>query len=650
LKRTKKTDRPPRLLFFGGKGGVGKTTCAAAYAIDAASSGLRTLAVSTDPAHSLGDALGVRLPAGGRSIPLGRRRSLRALELDGPRAFERWLEKNRAALTDIIEHGTWLTRGDIDALLELPLPGVDELIGLLEIVRLSESAYDLVVVDTAPTGHTLRLLAAPATVGVVASALGDLQQEHRIIREQLARIWQPEAADRFIEQLGADADHAAQMLRQSSRVAFHWVMLPEELSLAETGDALRMLRSARVPVSEIILNRVWPDGPRCAICDPRRREERRVIARIERTLGGAPIRFVDAEPREPRGVAALRNLGKIRKTAGGRASQARHWGGPESAALELRPFRDARLIWVGGKGGVGKSTVASAIALRLARVEPRRRVLLLSTDPAPSLVDVLGTNVAIRNLEIREVDAAAEFKKQRAAFERAFDEITLTIGAGTIAAGESLNGLLDLAPPGIDELFGLVSVAALIPTSPKGPVGHGQQDVVVVDSAPTGHALRLLEMPDAALEWVQLFMRLLLKYRDLVRPGQLAAELVALSQSIRRLRALLQDRHAAHFIVVTRAADVPRRETERLLDALRALRVGVRALVVNAMTLEAECPMCRSVARAERSEFAAVSRAVRRHWRECAIIQTPLVARPPRGVPALERWSRTWIAEPTSTA
>ena len=116
---------------------------------------------------------------------------------------------------------------------------------------------------------------------------------------------------------------------------------------------------------------------------------------------------------------------------------------------------------------------------------------------------------------------------------------------------------MDLAPPGIDELFGVLSVVD----------ARAAYDVIVVDTAPTGHALRLLEMPEAAREWMQVLLRVLLKYRSLVRPGQLAAELVEVSKSIRELIALLRDATTTRFIVVTRAAELPRRETERLLVA-----------------------------------------------------------------------------------
>jgi anion-transporting ArsA/GET3 family ATPase len=145
-------------------------------------------------------------------------------------------------------------------------------------------------------------------------------------------------------------------------------------------------------------------------------------------------------------------------------------------------------------------------------------------------------------------------------------------------------------------------------------------------------------MPQAAREWVQVLLRVLLKYRSLVRPGQLAAELVDVSKSIRELQTLLRDHRQTRFIVVTRAANVPRRETERLLTSLRRLRLSAPAIVVNAMTLlPGRCVRCRATAAAEARELDAL-----RPPRGCVIIRTPLSAPPPRGVRALEEWAQTW--------
>jgi hypothetical protein len=153
-------------------------------------------------------------------------------------------------------------------------------------------------------------------------------------------------------------------------------------------------------------------------------------------------------------------------------------------------------------------------------------------------------------------------------------------------------------------------------------------------------------MPAAAREWVQVLLRVLLKYRTLVRPGQLAVELVKLSKSIRALQTLLHDPAVTRFIVVTRAGAVPGVETARLVGRLRRLRLAVPALVINAMTLAPQkCSWCRAIAVAERRELSTLTRACGRSPRECAIILTPLAMPPPRGNASLERWARRWVME-----
>ena len=691
----------PRLVFYGGKGGVGKTTCAAARAVSEAVAGARVLVVSTDPAHSLGDALGVRLshrpallrfagadlragpptrrPAAARHRSTG---SLHAVELDAPQAFGRWLKDHRRALGDVLEHGTWLDAEDIDALLELSIPGIDELVGILEIARLANlslrasrparspvaTRYDLIVVDTAPTGHALRLLAAPETVAAVADVLDDLQREHRLIREQLARVGRPEAADRLIALLARQAHETAERLHDPRQTAFHWVTLPEDLSLAESEDAVASLERTGMRVPEILVNRVLPDSGPCPICDRRRAAEQRVLAAIRRRLGrGRSVRIIPAALHEPKGLAALAKIGRqmsdgpeLRAEKPSAIShkpltRAPAFSMPEDARMPafdtMNVFRGASLLLIGGKGGVGKTTVAAAAALGLAGADPHRRVLLLSTDPAHSLADVFKAAVgdaahlvpgATRNLVVRELDASRAMAERRLQFEAALNEIASAVGADEMTRSGGGAELMNLAPPGIDELFGILSFVD----------ARDEYDVIVVDLAPTGHALRLLEMPDAAREWVQVLLRVLLKYRTLVRPGQLAAELVNVSKSIRGLQALLHDGARTAFIVVTRAAEVPRRETERLLARLRRLHLSTPAIVVNARTLSpGRCARCRATAVAERRELSALRRLPalaargRRPSPGCVIIQTPLAAPPPRGVQALQRWARHWSIE-----
>ena len=562
------------------------------------------------------------------------------MELDAPRAFARWLEAHRAAAADVLEHGTWLDSDDIDALLGLPVPGIDELVGLIEIERLAGArgvsrAYDAVIVDTAPTGHALRLLSAPDTVRAVADLLDALQEEHRVIRERFARIGRAEASDRLIDEIARQARDVAARLRRNDLTRFHWVTLPEPLSIAETKDALEALANRRISVPELIVNRVLTDEGPCPICDRRRAEQRRAIVDIRRTLGkGRRVTLVPALAREPVGLRALASL--ARDMADGRWRLADGFRLPRAAIshplfaigrdpsqrgvdiASLDAIRETKLIFVGGKGGVGKTTVAAAIALSFAAAN--RRVLLISTDPAHSVRDVFRGRLPKRP-RVVELDAAAAFAARAKEFESALE----TLDGG-------VPDLIKLAPPGIDELFGMLTVFE----------ARGDYDRIVVDTAPTGHALRLLETPDIAREWVQLLMRVLLKYREVAHAGDLASELVALSKGIRELHAMLGDAQSTRFLVVTRAARLPREETVRLLASLRRLRLATPAVIVNALTTApGTCRRCRQTATDEAVELRALRRAAGRR----VIIRTPLAAPAPAGVAALDAWRGTWIAD-----
>ncbi len=310
-----------------------------------------------------------------------------------------------------------------------------------------------------------------------------------------------------------------------------------------------------------------------------------------------------------------------------------------------------RLLVFAGKGGVGKTTCAAATAVTLARRRPAVPVLLLSADPAHSLGDVLGTALgdderamprAPAGLRARELDADGALTRTRERYRRAVEATFDTLLSGSrfdVAYDrQALHGLMDLAPPGLDELFAVLSVIeALLERRPP-------YDVVVLDTAPTGHALRLLEMPVTALAWVHALLAILLKYREVVGLGEVAAELVATARRLRQLQALLTDPGQARVIAVTRAAELPQRETDRLLVRLRKLRLAVPAVVVNALT-SGDCGRCR---RARRREVLTLFGRGRRRGprrRSWSMISTPALAPPPRGVVGLERWARTWELE-----
>jgi arsenite-transporting ATPase len=690
-----------RLHFFAGKGGVGKTTCAAATALAAAGAGQRVAVISTDPAHSLGDAVGRPLGRTARRLPV-RAGVLEAVELDADRALTRWLAQRRRTLSTIAERGTYLDDEDLGRLLRLSFPGVDELMALVELARLAERGrYELVVVDTAPTGHALRLLAMPETLRRIAAVLNDMYAKHRFLADSLGRGYRADAADRLIEALDADGRALTERLRDPARCRFTWLLLPERLALEETRDGVAALAAEGLHVTELVVNRVTAAAPGCAPCLARRAEETRVIAETRRTFPDVPVLEIPALDREPHGLTALRAVARwlgpvaAQRRAGrgagdagrrslvgstplidlerggeapprlppgsrevARRSESNPAGRPASGRatdvarwLDLLAPPGVRLLVVAGKGGVGKTTCAAGVAVALARRRAGPRVLLLSADPAHSLGDALGVALgdderavagAPPGLRARELDADRALARTRERYRRAVEDTFEGLLRGSrfdVAYDrQALQGLMDLAPPGLDELFAVLSIVEAL-LERELPF-----DVVVLDTAPTGHALRLLEMPGTALAWVHALLAILLKYRQVVGLGEIAAELVATARRLRELSALLTDPARARVVAVTRAAALPRRETERLLARLGRLRIAVPAVVVNARTTGA-CRRCRRAARDEGREAATLRRhrgTGRRTW---SMISTPALAPPPRGVAGLERWTRAWELE-----
>ena len=153
----------------------------------------------------------------------------------------------KPALRRIVGRGTYLDDDDIDALLRLAFPGVDELIGLIELQRLAAAGpWDHVVVDTAPTGHTLRLLAMPATLSRIAVVLDDMQAKHRFLSQSLGGRYRPDAADALVEEIAAAGRDLDALLRDRVRMRVSWVLLPEALSLAEARDGVGALEASGI--------------------------------------------------------------------------------------------------------------------------------------------------------------------------------------------------------------------------------------------------------------------------------------------------------------------------------------------------------------------------------------------------------------------
>jgi arsenite-transporting ATPase len=303
------------IVLYGGKGGVGKTTCAAAHALARSRTGARTLVVSTDPAHSLGDAFERDLGADPTDVD----DSLAAVEVDpetGQAAYRGVIEALAAEFRDA---GLRLDDADLERLFEAGLiPGGDEVAALEYIARYADADYDTVVFDTAPTGHTLRLLDLPDVLAETLGVAGDVQQRvRRTARAARSMVLGPAAYwgggsddtdavttlhDR-IEAVGA-------LLRDPERTSFRVVCTPERMAIAESERLVARLREADVPVESLVVNRLFTNPEDCA-CDRCRRDERRHADRLAAMEAGfdLPVRRVPELAGEAQGIEALERVG-----------------------------------------------------------------------------------------------------------------------------------------------------------------------------------------------------------------------------------------------------------------------------------------------------------------------------------------------------
>lgn len=325
-----------RILFVGGKGGAGKTTIAAALAVNMADRGRRCLVVSTDPAHSLGDVFGVSL--GETAISLADR--LQGLEIDPDRQAARHIRSVKQQLKGLVHPRMY---GEVDRQLDLArsAPGTVEaaiLERVAELMASPGSEADVVIFDTAPTGHTLRLLSLPE----IMAAWTDGLLRHRERSSKLSSVLErfaggPEPEREGVSHLGPPSEdpvgdstqrindllrarrrklgRARELLLDTNSTAFVLVLNPDRLSILEARKATESLANVSIPIAAVVVNRVLP--PPDAGEEPggflgaRRRQEAPYLAEIERDFAGLPRTVLPLLAEDVHGVEALRRVGRV---------------------------------------------------------------------------------------------------------------------------------------------------------------------------------------------------------------------------------------------------------------------------------------------------------------------------------------------------
>jgi arsenite-transporting ATPase len=295
-----------QFMLFGGKGGVGKTTMAAATALELAQEN-KVLLFTTDPAPSLADSFGQAI--GSEPTAIAGAHNLFAMELDAGKALEEFKAEHGGDILDILQQGTYLEDQETEALFHLDIPGMDEVMGLKKIIDFMErSDYQRYIVDTAPTGHTLRLLMLPDLLDNWIKLLARLRWKYHAMTRQFARAERVEKADELLLDLKKTVNKVRALLQNSEKTEFVVVTIAEKMAVSETEALLRGLKHLRIPCRHIIINNIFPREA-SGFAEMRRKNQERYIQAMKEKFSAQSITEVTLQPTEIQGIDSLQQLG-----------------------------------------------------------------------------------------------------------------------------------------------------------------------------------------------------------------------------------------------------------------------------------------------------------------------------------------------------
>lgn len=520
-----------RFLFFTGKGGVGKTSISSALAVRMAENGARVLVVSTDPASNLDDVF--EIAAGERPTLVPGVKNLAIMNIDPEAAAAVYRETVVGPYRGVLPDSAVVSMEEqLSGACTVEIAAFNEFTGLLADDEIA-SGYDHVVFDTAPTGHTLRLLSLPGawddymqTSGSGASCLGPMSD------------------------LGAQQGEYAGAVRILSDESLTTVVLvgrPEESALREAARAGSELADLGIANQRLVVNGVFSEGDEGdPVAEALLKRQAEALGTMPEGFADVPTYSVPLVASDLTGVAALRALSCSESAPAASEDYENIPTGelPEDLDALIGGIEadGSGVVMTMGKGGVGKTTIACAVAVALA--ERGHRVHLSTTDPAAHVADALGGREA-ENLEVSRIDPQAET-------DRYAEEVIAAAGE----LDEEGRALLeeDLRSPCTEEIALFRAFART--------VDDAQDAFVVLDTAPTGHTLLLL---DAAQSY----------HKEVERTTGEVPE------SVKSLLPRLRDPKFAKVVITTLAESTPVHEARRLQDDLRRAGIEPYGWVIN---------------------------------------------------------------------
>jgi arsenite-transporting ATPase len=574
-------DQPPRFLFFTGKGGVGKTSVACATAIQLADAGRRVLLVSTDPASNVGQVFGITI--GNQITVIAAVPNLAALEIDPQAAAKAYRDRIVGPVRGVLPESVVKSiEEQLSGACTTEIAAFDEFTSLLIDSALT-AGYEHIVFDTAPTGHTIRLLQLPgAWSGFLDEGKGD------------ASCLGPLAG---LEKQRTQYKAAVDALADPRRSRLILVARAQQATLREVARTHEELAAIGLSQQYLVINGILPQAEvaKDVLATAIFEREQNAMASISAVLKSLPLDCIELKPFNLVGLDALRKLfTPTVSTNNDSDATTQAIEVPSLSKLVDSIAKDGHgLVMLMGKGGVGKTTLAAAVAVELAlRGLP---VHLTTSDPAAHLSETL--NSALENLTVSRIDPQAETERYRAS-------ILASKGAQLDAQGRALLEE-DLRSPCTEEIAVFQAFSRVIREAGK--------KFVVMDTAPTGHTLLLLDATGA--------------YHREVSRQMVGSDVHFLTPMMQ-----LQDPKQTKVLLVTLAETTPVLEAANLQTDLRRAGIEPWAWVINNSVAAAtvHSPLLRQRAANELHEIETVAN---RHAHRYAVV--PLLKDEPVGVERL---------------
>jgi len=637
-----------RLVIFGGKGGSGKTTSAAATALHLSKPNpqKRILTMSTDPAHSLGDSFDIAI--GNKLTPIVD--NVWGLEIDSNELLEEYKARHGEVIKTIADRGTYFDKEDVEDFFTKSLPGLDEVMAIIRIADLLKAReYDLIILDTAPTGHTMVLLSLPEEMARWIHLMDMLMEKHRYVMKTMIGRYKRDECDEFIDSQTEDIRRVRQLLTDATTTEFVPVTIPEPMSIFEIEKAIETLKGYNIPVNSIIVNRVSDKERECPFCSARSEQGERYMQEIEQKFAPYNLVKMPLFPHQIRGEGLTEYaqilFGERKYTPPAKAGVL-----PKVTPLAKGGFSDIlkkelNFVIFGGKGGVGKTSIAVASALYLAQHKPDRKVLAFSTDPAHALSDSfvqhIGNEITpilgVDNLYALEIDGTQLLKDFKQDYQDVIDEtFEKFLGGSGVDVRfdrEVLKELLSVTPPGLDELMSLRKIMELMK--------ERDYDLFVLDSAASGHLLRFLELPHLVRDWLKSGFRLLTKYRGVVKLTKATELLLDLSRDVRRILEVFSNPQGTEFVMITIPEEMGVAEMGDLSASVANLKIPSFHIIINMIIPPTDCGFCA----AKRKEQQRYIQEIEAKSPDHTVVPIPLLPHEIRGLESLSELAEIMFGE-----